>query len=116
MTIRDHYVIVAVTPQEVQFERESLTQSLAAIPLLGLLLEAWLAPAGVEQRAAMFDALEERLGRIETGLRDIEGCSAHYVDAGEASTLIGEFWAGEPREYEDTDRVLRTRPMVGERR
>ncbi len=113
MTIRDHYVVVPVTPAEVQFERESLTRKLARLPLLGALLSAWLAPDAAEQRAAMFDALDERLRRVELGLREIDGCAAHRVSAGEATRLVAEFWAGEPLEYGDLRRVLRTRPLVG---
>ncbi|MFD1568947.1 hypothetical protein, partial [Halolamina litorea] len=44
MTIRDHYIVVPVTPAEVQFERESVTQQLAKLPVIGLLIQAWLAP------------------------------------------------------------------------
>jgi hypothetical protein len=116
MTIRDHYVIVSVTPAEVQFDREGLVRKLAAIPVLGLFVRAWLAPRLDEQRVAMFEALAERLHRIETGLRGIDGCSARRVDVGEATRLVAEFWAGEPREYGDLSRVVRTRPVVGGRR
>ncbi|WP_117594471.1 hypothetical protein [Haloprofundus halophilus] len=116
MTIRDHYVVVSVTPAEVRFERESLTEKLAAVPLLGLFVRARLAPRIEAQREAMFDALDERLRRIEGGLRGIDGCRAYRVDAEEATQLICEFWAGEQRDYQDITRVLRTRPLVGGRK
>lgn len=116
MTIRDHYVVVSVTPGEVQFERESLLQKLAAIPLVGLFVRAWLAPRLEEQRASMFDALDDRVRRIEAGLRGIDGCDARRVDVTTATRLISEFWAGEPRDYGDMRRVLRTRPLVGRAR
>jgi hypothetical protein len=113
MTIRDHYVIVPVTPQEVQFDRDSLAQQLADIPLVGLFVQAWLAPPLDEQRQAMFEALTERRQRVETGLRDIDGCDARRVDADEAARLVGEFWAGDSREYDDLRQALRTTPLVG---
>ena len=113
MTIRDHYVVVPVTPEEVRFERESLTQKLTGLPLLGLFIQAWFAPRVEDQREAMFDALDERLRRIESQLRDIDGCGARCVDVTEATQLICEFWAGESREYDDMQRALRTRPLVG---
>ncbi|WP_336361619.1 hypothetical protein [Haladaptatus sp. ZSTT2] len=113
MTIRDHYLIVTVAPTDVQFERESLTQKLAALPLLGLFVRAAFAPRVEEQREAMFDTLDERLRRVETGLRGIEGCGARRISAEDATRLIGEFWAGGSREYGDMSRVLRTRPLVG---
>jgi hypothetical protein len=113
MTIRDHYVVVPVSPAEVQFEDESLTQQLANLPVVGLFVRAWLAPGVETQREGMFDELDERQRRVTQGLREIEGCDAQRVDVGEATRLIGEFWAGERREYGDMDRVLRTRPLVG---
>ncbi|MFC6993216.1 hypothetical protein ACFQH3_16740 [Haladaptatus sp. GCM10025707] len=113
MTIRDHYVIITVTPADVQFERESLMQKLAALPFVGLFVRAAFAPRIEEQREAMFDTLDERLRRVETGLRGIEGCGARRIPVEDATQLIGEFWAGESREYGDMQRVLRTRPLVG---
>ncbi|MFB6218080.1 MAG: hypothetical protein ABEH77_02705 [Halobacteriaceae archaeon] len=113
MTIRDHYVVVPVTPSEVMFERESLAQKLAAVPVLGVLVEAWFAPRREEQRAAMFEALDDRVGRVETGLREIEGCEADRVDAEAAARLVAEFWAGEQVEYGSMEKVLRTQQLVG---
>lgn len=113
MTIRDHYVVVPVTPAEVQFEHESLTQEFAGIPVVGLFVQAWLAPRIEAQRAALFDALDDRLRQIEAGVREIDGCHARRVEATEATRLVGEFWAGEPREYNSLRRVLRTRPLIG---
>jgi len=49
MTIRDHYIVVPVTPAEVQFERESVTQQLAKLPVVGLLVQAWFAPRSEER-------------------------------------------------------------------
>lgn len=113
MTIRDHYVIVTVSPEEVQFESESLLQKLARLPVLGLFVEARYAPRAEEQRAAMFDALDERLRRVEAGIRELDGCHAQRVDVDVATRLLGEFWAGQSREYGSMEQVLRTRPIVG---
>jgi len=76
MTIRDHYIVVPVTPAEVQFERESVTQQLAKLPVVGLLVQAWFAPRSEEE----FDANGSRTHRTAStgreGIREIEGCSA----------------------------------------
>ncbi|WP_343063154.1 hypothetical protein [Halosimplex rubrum] len=114
MTIRDHYVVVPVTPGEVQFEQESLVQKLAGLPVLGVFVRAYFAPRVEERRDALFEELDDRLRRIRTGLREIDGCNAHRVDTAEATRVVGEFWAGESQEYGDMDQVLRTRAMVGE--
>ena len=113
MTIRDHYVVVAVTPREVQFDRESLAQKLAALPLLGLAVRALTAPRRAEQRAAMFEALDERLQQMEAGLREIEDCSATRVDVAEATTLLAEYWHGDDHAHGDPAWKLRTGPLVG---
>lgn len=115
MTIREHYVVVPVTPPEVTFEREGMTRQLAAIPVLGALVDHWLAPGADEVHGAMVDALDERLRRIEVGLREIEGCSARRIGVDEAVSLLAEFWSGEPQEYGDLTRVIRTDPVVGGR-
>ncbi|WP_328587674.1 hypothetical protein [Halosimplex salinum] len=113
MTIRDHYVVVPVTPREVQFERESVVQKLAGLPVLGVFIRAYFAPRIEEQRDALFEELDDRLRRIRTGLREIDGCNAHRVDTPAATQVIGEFWAGESQDYGDMEQVLRTRTMVG---
>jgi len=113
MTIRDHYIVVPVTPDEVHFERESLTQKLATLPVLGLFVRAWFAPRQAIQHEAMVNALTDRCRRIEGGMREMEGCTAEQVSTAEAVRVLGEFWSGESINYGDIEQVLRTRPMVG---
>lgn len=114
MTIREHYVIVTVSPTEVQFERESVLSALASIPVLGVFIRAWLAPGRDDERAAMITELDERLRLVETGLREIDDCDAHRVPVGDATQVIAGFWAGQPQGYDDLAQVLRTRPIVGD--
>jgi hypothetical protein len=112
MTIRDHYVVVPVTPREVRFERESLTQKLAKLPVLGPFVQVWLAPRIEEERAAMLDALDERLRLVARGLREVDGCVTRRVSSGDATRLVAEFWSGEAIEYEDISKVLRSEPVI----
>ncbi len=79
MTIRDHYVIVTVSPEEVQFELESILATLSGVPVLGVFVRALTAPPPERQREALFTTLEERLSRVQSGIRDIEGCEAMTV-------------------------------------
>lgn len=113
MTIRDHYVVIPITPQEVRFERESMLNKLVGIPVVGTFISAWNAPSLSEQRAAMFETLEDRTRRVEAGIREIEGCQASRVSAADASRLVAEFWAGKAIEYGDLANALRTKPLVG---
>lgn len=111
-TIRKHYVIVPVRPDEVRFEAESLTQKLTRLPVIGLFLKIWLAPRIEAERAAMLNALDERCRRVVRGLREIDGCTASRVSAADAAQVVAEFWSGESVTYDDPDRVLRSRPLV----
>lgn len=113
MTIREHYVVVVVKPSEVRFELGGAVGRIAAVPVVGTVVEVLAGLPADRRRAAMVEALTERLRRVETGLRKIDGCSSQRVDAPEAARLIAEFWSGEPREYGDLDRVFRRRPYVG---
>ncbi|MDG5778326.1 hypothetical protein VB773_19655 [Haloarculaceae archaeon H-GB2-1] len=114
MTIRDHYVVVSVAPQEVQFDQASLARKLAHLPVVGVFVRAVRAPQQAEQRRAMLTELDTRVRRIEQGLRDIDGCDATRVDVAEATEVLAEFWAGQELEYGDIEATLRTRPLVGE--
>lgn len=114
MTIRDHYVVVPVTPEEVSFERESMVERLSWIPVVGVFIRAVLSGSDVEQHAAMVETLDDRLGRIERGIRGIDGCGARRVPAADAALLIAKFWTGEEIEYGDTpESVFGGMPIVG---
>jgi hypothetical protein len=113
MTIRDHYVVVQVTPAEVQFSRGSLLETLCELPVVGPLLTAWTAPPLAEQRAAMFETLSDRLDSVQRGIRDIDDCRAQQVDATTAAQVIEEYWAGRTQANGEMATRLRSRPLVG---
>lgn len=114
MTIRDHYVIVPVTPHEVQFDQESLAQQLASLPVIGTLISAWYAPRVLDEREAMFEELDSRIRRLEGGLREIEGCGTTRLSAEESLAVLGQFWTQEEYEPEMLDALARTRSIIGE--
>ena len=113
MTIRDHYVVVSVTPAEVQFSRGSLLATLCDLPVVGPLLTAWSSPPPAEQRAAMFETLSDRLDSVQRGIRDIDDCRAQRVDASTAAQVIGDYWAGQTQAHGEMATRLRSRPLVG---
>lgn len=113
MTIRDHYVVVPVTPAEVHFEEASLAEQLADLPVLGLFIQELFAPREAVERAALIDELDDRLDRVRSGLRNIDGCTAHRIDATEATKVVGEYWSDESQDYGNLDQVLRTHGVVG---
>jgi hypothetical protein len=114
MTIRDHYVIVPVTPREVQFDQKSILQQLARLPILGAFLSAWFAPRVIDEQQAMFDELDSRIRRLEGGLREIEGCGTARLSAEESLAVLGQFWTQDDYEAQRLDALTRTRPVTGE--
>ena len=112
MTIRDHYVLVPVTPQEVRFERDGLAAKLADLPLFGVIIRVAMSPPVAEERAAMAGKLDNRIHKIERGLRGIEDIDASRVDAEELTGVIGEFWAGRDIDHGDISQRTRTTSFV----
>jgi len=113
MTIRDHYIVVPVTPAEVHFEEASLAEQLADLPVIGLFIRELFAPRKAVEREALIDELDDRLARVRSGLRNIDGCTAHRIDATEATKVVGEYWSDESQDYGNLDQVLRTHGIVG---
>jgi len=62
-------------------------------------------------RAAMFDAIDDRLARVKRGLDGIEGCDARRIEVTEAAELIATFWEGEPVRYGEPEQVVSARRL-----
>ena len=112
MTIRDHYVLVPVNPDEVRYERASLLDRLTGVPVLGLVIDIWTAPTAAEERAAMLAELADRRERVAQGLRNIQGCGTHRVPATDLAKLVAEYWTGTDLVYGTPDDVLRTTSII----
>jgi hypothetical protein len=112
MTIRDHYVLVPVSPDEVRYERASLLDRLTGVPVLGFVVDIWTAPAAAEERAAMLAELADRRERVAQGVRNIQGCGTHRVPATDLAKLVAEYWTGTDLVYGTPDDILRTTSMI----
>jgi hypothetical protein len=112
MTIREHYILVPVGPDEVRYERASLLDRLTGLPVLGLVVEVWTSPAPAAERAAMLAELTDRRERVARGMRDIQGCDTNLVAATELTQLAAEYWTGTDLTYGTPADVLRTTPIV----
>jgi hypothetical protein len=113
MTIRDHYVIVAVSPTEVQFEDNSLLDNVASLPFIGGVVRHFFGPRRSEIRAVMAETLRERLRDVESGIREIRGCSATVVGAHEAAGQIADFWSETDEANGNMAQKIRTLPLIG---
>mgnify|MGYP006286936575 CR=1 FL=1 len=92
MTIREHFVVVPISPKEVHFEYGSIIEKLARIPIIELVISTVFSPNKLDVRIEMVDSLSHRLQRVESGLRDIDGCSARRLSAEESASIIRRFW------------------------
>jgi len=112
MTIRDHYVLVSVRPEEVQFERNGLMARVADLAFIGTIVRAVTTPPVAEERATMVDELDERLRQIERGLHGIEELSASRINAEELTSVMREFWAGQDLDHGDLSHRIRTTSVI----
>lgn len=112
MSIRNHYVIVSVRPQEVQFERDGLTEKIADLVLIGTLIRAATAPPAAEERSTMIDELDERLRQVERGLTDIEDLHATRLSAEEMTSVIQAFWTDQEPDHDTLSNRIRTTPII----
>jgi hypothetical protein len=61
----------------------------------------------------MAETLRERLREVETGIREIRGCSATVVEADEAAGQIADFWSETNEDNGDMAHKIRTTPLIG---
>ncbi|MFB6254779.1 MAG: hypothetical protein ABEI06_09220 [Halobacteriaceae archaeon] len=112
MAIRDHYVIVTVTPADIQSNQSRLISFLQSLPGVGTLFGLFAMESEVEQRAEMLTILETRLRNLNNGLREIPDTEVSRVSANQGMKIIAEFWNGNEQEYRDMEKVLRTNPIL----
>jgi hypothetical protein len=107
ITVRDHYVVVPVCPREVSVAGGGHLAALDGAPLVGTVLDA-VRNRPVERRTAIADTLDERVGEIVAGLRDVAGCDARRFSAEQAAVVLGDYWGTDLEEYGDIDTALGT--------
>ncbi|GGL34202.1 hypothetical protein GCM10009037_17270 [Halarchaeum grantii] len=112
VTVRDHYVVVSVVPDDIQFDAGTTLERLADLPMIGFVLDVLFAPSIEEQRARALSLLEERVTRVESGLRDLDGCDASPVSTTDAVDLLATYWTGVTRPADERPEAIRTRPLV----
>ncbi|MDY7082628.1 MAG: hypothetical protein SXQ77_09545 [Halobacteria archaeon] len=115
MTIREHYVLVPVSPREIRFEPDSIYDKLADIPVVSFVVQKLKKKPDAEERAAMAKELDERLKQVESGVGNITGCETTRVKAGEMTRLVIEYWKGEEIEHGNLSNRIQTRPVISSR-
>lgn len=113
MSIRDHYVVVPVSPAEARFERTGIKKKIVRLPIIGVVVQALSSPPRAVEKALLVNELDERLKAVERALRDIEGLDAGRLSAEELAAVTEEFWTGKNTDKDAFRERVRNTPFVG---
>jgi hypothetical protein len=115
-SVREYYIVVAVTPMEIRLRNRSSTGQIADWPVVGNLFKSFTILRDDipehELKSLQRRELEKRLQRVGKGVQQLSDCTAEPVDAGEHSDLLEEFWTGERVDYGDSESRLHRLPLV----
>ena len=115
-SVREYYVVVAVTPMEIRLRDRSSTSQIADWPFVGQLFKslAVISDEMPEQelKEQQQRELNKRLQRVRRGIQQLPDCTAEPVDASEYCDLLEEFWTGERVDYGDSTPRIHNLPMV----
>ncbi|WP_276256480.1 VirB4 family type IV secretion system protein [Halomontanus rarus] len=116
-TIREYYLITAVTDDDVeQFDEtgDSVLAYLASLPVIGRPFERFQSGNLTESDYDRLkeDALESRLAQLRRGGSSLYRCSISPVDAYELARVTKEYWTCRPEAYHDLSEAIGTFPVV----
>lgn len=104
-SVREYYILVAVSQREVQLDDQDMLTKLADAPLVG--------PAFAFIGAGRSDLdegellvrqqreLNSRLQKVRRGIAGLPGCQPETVTAARLTDLLEEFWTGEPSHFDE---------------
>jgi hypothetical protein len=115
-SVREYYIVVAVTPMEIRLRDRSSTSQIADWPFIGHLFKSFAIIRDEmpehEIKEQQRRELNKRLKRVRGGIQQLSDCTAEPVDASEYSSLLEEFWTGERVDYGDSTPRLHNLPAV----
>mgnify|MGYP006282366517 CR=1 FL=1 len=119
-----YYIGVEVTPLEVydRFHDEGTpAEKLTRFPVIGFLFNPFVTRredlTDVERRAKMFEKLDSRVTDVRSEfIQQASGWSARRLSTVELFVLNMDFWNGREHDYDDAERVIRDRPIIGHSR
>jgi hypothetical protein len=115
-SVREYYIVVAVTPMEIRLRDRSSTSQIADWPFIGHLFKSFAIIRDEmpehEIKEQQRRELNNRLKRVRGGIQQLSDCTAEPVDASEYSNLLEEFWTGERVDYGDSTPRLHNLPAV----
>lgn len=119
--VREYYVIVPISPLEVDgpdtgFDHDSLLDQLADLAYVGGFFRELAARrqslSPDERRARQLAELDRRLDAVAAGIQKIPGCSTHRLDTASLAAVLNAFWAGSDMSGEGVVPEPRTSPIV----
>ncbi|WP_229380274.1 VirB4 family type IV secretion system protein [Haloterrigena salifodinae] len=116
-TIREYYLITAVTDDDIEQGTEtndSVLAYLADVPALGRFFERFQPDelTDSERDRLKEEQLESRLSQLRRGGSSLYRCSISPIDAYDLARLTKEYWSCQPEAYADITDALGTFPVV----
>ncbi|KDE56794.1 conjugal transfer protein [Halostagnicola sp. A56] len=116
-TVREYYLITAVTDSDIeQFDEtgDSVLAYLAEMPVLGRVFGRFQSDGLSDSRRDQLkeEKLESRLAQLRRGGSSLYRCSISPVDAYDLARITKEYWTCQPEEYDDISSALGTFPVV----
>ncbi|QCS44646.1 VirB4 family type IV secretion system protein [Natrinema versiforme] len=116
-TIREYYLITAVTDSDIeQFDEtgDSVLAYLADVPVLGRLFGRFQSEELSESKRDQLkeEKLESRLAQLRRGGSSLYRCSISPVDAYDLARVTKEYWTCQSQDYADMTSAIGTFPVV----
>ncbi|AQL41640.1 conjugal transfer protein [Halorientalis sp. IM1011] len=116
-TVREYYIITAVTDSDVDTVDESgdsVLAYLADLPVIGKLFTRFQSDGLTDAEITQLkeNELESRLSQIRSGAKSLYRCSVDPVEAHELARVTKEYWTNQTEEYDDIEEAFPTSPVV----
>ncbi len=116
-TIREYYLITAVTDSDIEQVDEtgdSVLAYLADVPALGRLFGRFQSEGLSESRRDQLkeEKLESRLAQLRRGGSSLYRCSISPVDAYDLARVTKEYWTCQSQDYADMTNAIGTFPVI----
>ncbi|MCD2205077.1 VirB4 family type IV secretion system protein [Halobacterium sp. KA-6] len=116
-TIREYYLLTAVTEDDIQEGAptgDSVLGYLADVPVIGGVFERFQGEelSADERVRLQEEKLEARLGQLRRGGTSLYRCSMTPVDGYDLARVTTEYWTGHTQSYADLADALGTFPVV----
>jgi hypothetical protein len=104
-SVREYYILVAVTEREVHLDEQGVLAQLADAPVVGPVFGVIGSGRSDldegELLVRQHRELQSRLQKVRRGIAGLPGCQPGQVTAARLTDLLEEFWTGEPSHFDE---------------